>query len=64
MGRQIFFTPNYGVHQFVIKYLQKIDYLNYLKDLNGLNGILYMCPKNFKSFQKYFAEKRQVECKK
>ena len=35
-----------------------------LKDLNGLGGILSMCPKNFKSFHTFFAEKRRVECKK
>ena len=41
-----------------------MDYLNCSKDLTGLNGIFYMCPKNFKSFHTFFAEKRRVECKK
>ena len=55
---------NNGAHQFVIKYSWKIDYLNCLKDLTGLTDIFYMCPKNFKSFHTFFAEKRLVECKK
>ena len=33
-------------------------------DVIGLNCIFYMCPKNFKSFHIFFAEKRRVKCKK
>ena len=33
-------------------------------DFNDLGGILSMCPKNFKSFHTFFAEKRRLECKK
>ena len=30
----------------------------------GLNSIIYVCPKNFKSFYKFVAEQRRVKCKK
>ena len=30
----------------------------------GLNSIIYVCPKNFKSFHKFFAEQRRIKCKK
>ena len=40
-------NTNYGAHRFVIKYLLTIDNLNCLKDRTILNGIFYMCSKNF-----------------
>ena len=57
-------NTNYGAHQFIIKYLLIIDYLNFLKDLTGSNTIFYICPKNIKWFNTFFAEKRRVKCKK
>ena len=41
-----------------------MDYLIFLKDRIGLNRIFYVCPKNFKSFHTFFAEKRRVKGKK
>ena len=36
----------------------------FFKALIGLNSIIYVCPKNFKLFHKFFAEQQRVKCKK
>ena len=44
--------------------IYKQSTIQFLKDLIGLNGIFYVCSKNFKLFHTFFAEKRRVECEK